>query len=106
MFRVRERLFFEDGAGPGSPAIGSPLPNEEGFGMRKSVRALCVAVTAAVALLALSAGSASAFYSHVFSSSFGSAGSGAGQVSLAPDSGVAVNFFTHGVFCAGPRYAG
>jgi WD40 repeat protein len=43
---------------------------------------------------------AGAFFTHVFASSFGSQGSEAGQVSLAPDSGVAVNFSTHDVYVA------
>jgi hypothetical protein len=68
--------------------------------MRKSFRALCVAVTFAVALLVLSAAPAFASETHVFSTSFGAAGSGAGEVSLVADSGVAVNATTHDVYVA------
>ncbi|HEV7494820.1 hypothetical protein [Baekduia sp.] len=53
---------------------------------------------AALALLIFGAASASAFQTHVFSASFGSAGSGAGQVSS--PSGVAVNATTHDIYVA------
>ncbi|HEY7960372.1 MAG TPA: hypothetical protein VID29_00485 [Solirubrobacteraceae bacterium] len=57
--------------------------------------AVCLAVSVVV-------GSASVFAAdtHVFASSFGSAGSGAGQVSLGEGSGVAVSAATHDVYVA------
>ncbi|HEY7962033.1 MAG TPA: hypothetical protein VID29_08945 [Solirubrobacteraceae bacterium] len=57
--------------------------------------AVCLAVSVVV-------GSASVFAAdtHVFASSFGSAGAGAGQVSLGEGSGVAVNAATHDVYVA------
>jgi hypothetical protein len=53
-----------------------------------------------VVSMALGVAPALASETHVFSSSFGSAGAGAGQVSLAGDSGVAVNASTHDVYVA------
>ncbi|HEV7493074.1 hypothetical protein [Baekduia sp.] len=66
-----------------------------------SLRPLRVArlvTLATIALLVFGVASASASQTHVFSASFGSSGSGAGQVS-AP-SGVAVNVTTHDVYVA------
>jgi hypothetical protein len=58
-------------------------------------------VTAVLLLLALvGAPSASAAESHAFSSSFGSGGSGAGQLALTAHSGVAVDSATHDVYVA------
>jgi hypothetical protein len=51
-------------------------------------------------VLVLSAVPVSAFTGHAFSTSFGSAGSGAGQLVLASNSGVAVNSSTHDVYVA------
>lgn len=77
--------------------------------MRKSVRALCIAVALIGALL-LAAAPALATYTHVFSTSFGEAGSGDGQLELAAStengaagrsgSGVAVNSSTRDVYVA------
>src|ERR1700704_4612 len=74
-------------------------PIEEGLNMRKSFRSLCVAVMLAGALLALVVAPALAS-PHIFSTSFGSGGAEAGQVSLAFNSGVAVNATTHDVYVA------
>jgi hypothetical protein len=63
------------------------------------VRRLGVSVVLAVAVFALAATSAFASV-HVFSTSFASSGSGDGQVSLAANSGVAVNDTTHDVYVA------
>jgi hypothetical protein len=60
-------------------------------------------VLSGVLLLSLSAGSASALNTHVFSSAFGSPGSGAGQVSS--PQGVAVNDATGDVYVADTRNA-
>jgi hypothetical protein len=57
-----------------------------------------VALCAVVGALGLTAGSASAIETHVFSTSFGSAGSGAGQL-ITPE-GVAANTVTHDVYVA------
>jgi len=67
--------------------------------MRKSFRALCAAVVLAAALLGLVVAPALAG-PHIFSTSFGSGGSEAGQVSLAFNSGLAVNTTTHDVYVA------
>ncbi len=65
---------------------------------RKLVLRTVVALCALVAAAALAAGPASALESHTFSSSFGSAGSGAGE--LSSPQGVAVNSTTHDVYVA------
>ncbi len=82
-------------------------PNKEGLNVRKSFQALCTMVALAVALCALTAAPALASSTHVFSTSFGEAGSGDGQMSLAAGteygggaSGVAVNSSTHDVYVA------
>lgn len=63
--------------------------------------ALPLALLAALlAIAALAAAPASAAETHVFTGSFGSAGSGAGQLELAEHSGVAVNEATHDVYVA------
>ncbi|HEY7831146.1 MAG TPA: hypothetical protein VIC06_11340 [Solirubrobacteraceae bacterium] len=68
--------------------------------MRKSFRALCITVAFAALLLVLSIAPAFAISTHALATSFGSAGSEAGQVSLASNSGVAVNATTHDVYVA------
>jgi hypothetical protein len=84
-------------------------PNEEGLRMRlrKTLRGLCVVGALACALAVLGAAPALASYTHVFSGSFGEAGSGDGQLSLVAGvergeggSGVAVNSSTHDVYVA------
>jgi hypothetical protein len=63
--------------------------------------ALPLALLAALlAIAALAAAPASAAETHVFTGSFGSAGSGAGQLELAEHSGVAVDEATHDVYVA------
>jgi sugar lactone lactonase YvrE len=59
-----------------------------------------VLALASVLGLSLAATPASALNTHVFSTAFGSAGAGAGQLSLASSSGVAVNTTTHDVYVA------
>ena len=65
---------------------------------RKLVLRTVVALCALVAAAALVAGPASAVESHVFSSSFGGTGSGAGEMSS--PHGVAVNATTHDIYVA------
>jgi hypothetical protein len=69
--------------------------------LTKNAKCLGIA-TAAAALLALAlfATPALAFQTHAFSTSFGTSGSGDGQVSLTSNSGVAVNSTTHDVYVA------
>jgi hypothetical protein len=68
---------------------------------RSSSRRLAVVLAAlACGSLALTATPALALNTHVFSTSFGSSGSGAGQLALASNSGVAVNSSTHDVYVA------
>jgi sugar lactone lactonase YvrE len=67
---------------------------------RRLISAVLHLTLATAALLALVAAPASAVTTHVFAPSFGSAGAGAGQVSLASDSGVAVNATTHDIYVA------
>jgi hypothetical protein len=67
--------------------------------MRKSVRALGIAV-ALIGGLLFAAAPALAGGPHIFSMSFGSAGSGAGQLSFSGYGGVAVNAATHDVYVA------
>ncbi|HEV7493067.1 hypothetical protein [Baekduia sp.] len=81
---MTDRLVDGDAGAPGSLA--------------RRLRFAPLVTLAAVALLVFGAASASALQTHVFSSSFGSAGSGAGQVSS--PSGVAVNATTHDVYVA------
>jgi hypothetical protein len=64
------------------------------------LRRFVVALLGVLVSVVLGVAPASAFFTHVFSSSFGSQGSGAGQMSLALDSGVAVNYATHDVYVA------
>lgn len=64
------------------------------------LRRIVLVLVGLVAATVLGAGPALALDTHVFSASFGEAGSGAGQVSLAGDSGVAVNTSTHDVYVA------
>jgi hypothetical protein len=84
-------------------------PNEEGSRMRlrKTLQGLCAVVGLALALCVLAAAPALATHTHVFSNSFGEAGSGDGQLLLAEGSetewggsGVAVNSSTHNVYVA------
>jgi hypothetical protein len=63
-------------------------------------RRVAVVLAVVVCGVLVSAGSAVALDTHVFSSSFGGAGSGAGQVMLAVSSGVAVDSVTHDVYVA------
>jgi hypothetical protein len=74
-------------AGAGAPGVSL-----------RPLRAVRLVTLATIALLVFGAASASALQTHVFSSSFGSAGSGAGQVSS--PSGVAINATTHDVYVA------
>jgi Tol biopolymer transport system component len=73
---------------------------------RKVLQRLCVVAALAVALVVLPSAPALATYTHVFSSSFGGAGSGDGQIELLTHtgrrggSGVAVNSSTHDVYIA------
>ncbi len=87
------------------------VPNEEGTRMRltKALQGLCAVVVLVVALTMLVAAPALATYTHVFSSSFGEAGSSDGQMELRGEiflppsrggSGVAVNSSTHDVYVA------
>jgi hypothetical protein len=84
------------------------VPNEEESKMkaRKTLQGLYVLAALAVALLVLFVTPALATYTHVFSSSFGEAGSGDGQLELVSrtegggGSGVAVNASTHDVYVA------
>jgi hypothetical protein len=63
--------------------------------------ALPIALLAALlAIAALAAAPAFAAETHVFTGSFGSAGSGDGQLELAEHSGVAVNEASHDVYVA------
>jgi hypothetical protein len=73
--------------------------------LRRFVAVLAGVLGVGCAVLVLGAGSALAFETHVFSSSFGSAGSGAGQVLLGVESGVAVDAGTHDVYVADPGNA-
>jgi hypothetical protein len=63
-------------------------------------RYLLAAPLCALAALACTSAPAFAFNTHVFSTSFASSGSGDGQVSLASNSGVAVNGTSHDVYVA------
>jgi hypothetical protein len=84
--------------------------NEKGSKMRtgKTLHALFAITGLAVALALLAAAPALATYTHVFSTSFGEAGSGDGQMELhggdgvriRGDSGIAVNSSTHDVYVA------
>ncbi len=67
--------------------------------MRKFLRALCIAMVLIGSSL-LAAVPALGLETHAFSTSFGSTGSAAGQVSLASNSGVAVNSTTHDIYVA------
>lgn len=64
--------------------------------LHRCLTVLCVLAGA----LVFASGSAFAESTHTFSKSFGSPGPGAGQVTLAEDSGVAVNDTTHDVYVA------
>ena len=68
--------------------------------LRSGLARTLLVLLVAVSLLGFSVSSASASLTHVFSLSFGSTGAGAGQVSLAGNSGVAVNATTHDVYVA------
>ncbi len=63
-------------------------------------RRIAFALVGVVVSVVLGTGSASAGAVHVFSSSFGSAGAQAGEVSLVEGGGVAVNTSTHDVYVA------
>jgi sugar lactone lactonase YvrE len=71
-----------------------------GAAMGGLARRLAVVLAIAAALLALAVAPAFAGMTHAFSSSFGSAGAGAGQLSLVSNSGVAVNSTTGDVYVA------
>jgi hypothetical protein len=64
------------------------------------LRRMLLVLVGVLVSVALGAAPAFAGFTHVFASSFGSQGSEAGQVSLASDSGMAVNFSTHDVYVA------
>jgi hypothetical protein len=88
-----------------SVATRHPAPEFVGWGNHEpgSRRPWLVAplvLALATTLLALSASVASAASLHAFSQSFGAPGSGAGQLSLAAQSGVAVNSTSHDVYVA------
>ncbi|HEV7493176.1 hypothetical protein [Baekduia sp.] len=74
-------------AGAGAPGVSL-----------RPLRVARLVTLATIALLVFGAASASALQTHVFSSSFGNSGSGAGQVSS--PSGVAINVTTHDVYVA------
>jgi sugar lactone lactonase YvrE len=61
---------------------------------------VAVLTLASAALLAFATAPAFAVTTHVFAFSFGTAGAGAGQVSLASNSGLAVNATTHDIYVA------
>jgi DNA-binding beta-propeller fold protein YncE len=67
---------------------------------RLQARVTLAALCASLAILALTAAPALALNTHVFSTSFGSAGSGDGQLALAAHSGLAVNTETGDVYLA------
>jgi hypothetical protein len=96
--RLRRALSLSLSLSLSSVLRGAPAPV---IGARHLHRFVPAAVLVCLlALLALTAAPASAFTGHAFSSSFGSSGSGAGQLSLASNSGVAVNSSTHDVYVA------
>jgi hypothetical protein len=78
------------------PWVNSSLPSS----CRSRFVLAPLLVVLALLVLALSASAALAAETHVFSGSFGSEGSGAGQLELAEHSGVAVDESTHDVYVA------
>jgi len=87
-----------------SAATRASSRRAKGSGASSSRRARLVAapLLAVLALLALalSASTALAAQTHVFAGSFGSEGSGAGQLELAEHSGIAVDQTSHDVYVA------
>jgi hypothetical protein len=84
------------------PAVVQPalFGGAHRYGAGRAVAVAVVAVGFAVGVLVLGVAPALAVPAHVLSSSFGSVGSGAGQLSLAKSSGVAINDETGDVYVA------
>jgi hypothetical protein len=83
-----------------SPRGGGSGARSSKVGRRTPALRLIGLLTLALAALLALASSASAFDTHAFKQSFGSAGHGDGQFELATNSGLAVNETTHNVYLA------
>jgi hypothetical protein len=84
------------------PAVVQPalFGGAHRYGAVRAISAAVVTVGLAAGVLALGVAPALAVPAHVLSSSFGSVGSGAGQLELAASSEVAVNQGTHDIYVA------
>jgi hypothetical protein len=103
IFAVLSDSLRGGGSGAPSPSLfgfapSRPSSPEISLGRSASRRLLAPFALAIAALLALAASSASAAQTHAFSISFGSEGTGAGQ--LNEPSGLAVNEATHDIYVA------
>jgi sugar lactone lactonase YvrE len=89
----------DNGLEPGEPMTNDgPCSSRRGAAARAARASVCAAI--ACSALLIGAGAAQAASSHVLAGSFGAPGSGAGELSLAANSGVAVNATTHDIYIA------